>query len=76
MAEKKSAPESVSLATLQESIRRHVRYSLGKEWQQLSGYDLFTAVALAVREILVDRDVRDRSPLSAGECQTIVLSLH
>lgn len=55
MAEKKSAPESVSLATLQDSIRRHVRYSLGKEWQQLSGYDLFTAVALAVREMLVDR---------------------
>ena len=31
-----------------------MRYSLGKEWKQLSGYDLFTAVALAVREILVD----------------------
>ena len=55
MAEKKDAHESLSLATLQDSIRRHVRYSLGKEWKQLSGYDLFTAVALAVREILVDR---------------------
>ena len=44
-----------SIAAFQDSIRRQVRYALGKEWRNLSGYDLFTAVALAVRELLVDR---------------------
>ena len=32
-----------------------MRYSLAKEWQNLSGLDLFKAVALAVRDRLVDR---------------------
>src|SRR5262245_699020 len=50
-----SEPGGMSSAALQDSIRRHVRYSLGKEWRHLSGYDLFTAVALAVRDRLVDR---------------------
>ena len=43
------------LSALQESIRRHVRYSLGKTWQRLSGPDLFMAVALAVRDRLIDQ---------------------
>src|ERR1700746_2559330 len=55
MAAKKRKHEGSSLSALQEAIRRHVRYSLGKEWRQLSGSDLFTAVALAVRDLLVDR---------------------
>ncbi|MFH1279910.1 MAG: glycogen/starch/alpha-glucan phosphorylase [Candidatus Eisenbacteria bacterium] len=38
----------------QEAIRRHVRYSLGREWKNLSGREIFTAVALAVRDHLVD----------------------
>jgi glycogen phosphorylase len=48
-------PQTLSVAAFQDSIRRQVRYALGKEWRNLSGYDLFTAVALAVRELLVDR---------------------
>lgn len=48
-------PQTLSVAAFQDSIRRQVRYSLGKEWRNLSGYDLFMAVALAVRELLVDR---------------------
>ncbi len=55
MAGNKSKPEGSSRSALQESIRHHVRYSLGKEWQHLSGHDLFMAVALAVRDRLVDR---------------------
>src|SRR5262245_41457895 len=50
-----SEPGGMSSAALQDSIRRHVRYSLGKEWQHLSGHDLFRAVALAVRDRLVDQ---------------------
>ena len=47
-----------STAELRESIRRHVRYSLGREWRNLSGREIFSAVALAVRDLLVDRMFR------------------
>ena len=40
---------------IQESIRRHVTYSLGTAWRDLSARDRFTAVALAVRDQLVER---------------------
>jgi len=41
-------------ATLEQSIRRRARYSLGKDWQDLSARDRFAAVALAVRDRMVD----------------------
>ena len=44
-----------SASALQESIQRHARYSLGKNWRDLSARDRFNAVALAVRDQLVDR---------------------
>ncbi|MBI4525408.1 MAG: glycogen/starch/alpha-glucan phosphorylase [Deltaproteobacteria bacterium] len=44
-----------SVSDLQESICRHAKYSLGKAWRDLSQRDLFTAVALAVRDRMVDR---------------------
>jgi len=40
---------------LQESIQRHARYSLGKAWCDLSTPDRFNAVALAVRDQMMDR---------------------
>jgi len=43
------------VSALQESIRRHATYSLGKAWRDLSARDRFTAVALAVRDQLVER---------------------
>jgi starch phosphorylase len=46
---------STTLADLKDSIRRHARYSLGKNWSDLSVRDRFNAVALAVRDQLVDR---------------------
>ena len=39
---------------LSAAIRRHTRYSLGSRLQQLSDNDLLTAVALAVRDQLID----------------------
>src|SRR5215467_4585873 len=55
-------PEHVPSSTLhdtvdalEESICHHVRYSLAKAWQSLSKRDLFVAVALAVRDRMVDR---------------------
>jgi len=44
-----------SAALLQESIERHARYSLGKHWRDLTPRDRFDAVALAVRDQMVDR---------------------
>jgi starch phosphorylase len=43
------------VSSIQESIRRHARYSLGKPWNDLSGRELFNAVALSVRDRLVDQ---------------------
>jgi starch phosphorylase len=44
-----------SVDALEEAICHHVRYSLGKAWQSLSERDLFVAVALAVRDRMVDK---------------------
>src|SRR3954469_18755896 len=44
-----------TVAALEEAICHHVRYSLGKAWQNLSKRDLFVAVALAVRDRMVDK---------------------
>jgi len=41
--------------TLQESINYHIRYSLGKERHNLPPRDMFQAVALAVRDRLMDK---------------------
>jgi glycogen phosphorylase len=55
MAGEQSTHGEVPLSALQAAIRHYVRYALGKEWQHLSGAELFRAVALAVRDRLVDR---------------------
>jgi starch phosphorylase len=44
-----------SVFSLQEAIERHARYSLGKHWRHLNPRDRFNAVALAVRDRMVDR---------------------
>jgi starch phosphorylase len=40
--------------TLRDAIERHARYSLGSNWKDLSDYDMFMAIALAVRDRLID----------------------
>ncbi len=42
------------VASLEEAIQRHARYSLGRNWRDLSPDDQFAAVALAVRDRLID----------------------
>jgi len=39
---------------IEESLRRHAAYSLGRSWADLSPADLFHAVALSVRDRLID----------------------
>jgi starch phosphorylase len=46
---------SNSASSLLEAIERHARYSLGKHWRDLTPRDRFDAVALAVRDQMVDR---------------------
>jgi starch phosphorylase len=45
---------SETSARFEESIKTHIRYSLGRELRGLSGREIFSAVALAVRDRLVD----------------------
>ncbi len=42
------------VSDIQESICRHAKYSLGKEWPDLSRKERFAAVALAVRDRMID----------------------
>jgi starch phosphorylase len=52
-SQKSAATDSVP--AIQEAILRQVKYSLGKAKRDLSTRDMFTAVALAVRDRLVER---------------------
>jgi glycogen phosphorylase len=47
--------ESGPMAAFTASMRQHIRYSLGKKWENLSNRDLFMAIALTVRDWMVDR---------------------
>lgn len=42
------------IAALQDSIRRHVKYILAKQWKYATAHDLLTAVSYAVRERVID----------------------
>ncbi len=48
-------PNADSVSAVEQSIRRHVTYSLAKAWRDLSTNDLLTAVALSIRDLLVER---------------------
>jgi starch phosphorylase len=47
--------ETDAVGAIQAAICRHATYSLAKAWRDLSPGDLFTAVALAVRDQMVER---------------------
>lgn len=47
--------EGLSASSVEDSIRRHVKYSLAKPWRDVSSNDLFMAVALSVRDLLTER---------------------
>ena len=47
--------ETITTSAVEESIRRHVKYSLAKPWNGLSVNDLLAAVELSVRDLLVER---------------------
>ena len=47
--------ETDAVGAIQAAMCRHATYSLAKAWRDLSPGDLFTAVALAVRDQMVER---------------------
>ena len=56
---------------LQELISYHARYSLGQTWENLSPRDLFTAVALAVRDRIVDRMLATEARYQAADAKRL-----
>ena len=59
------------MASLQESIERHARYSLGKHWRNLSPRGQFDAVALAVRDLMVDRMLETEEQYVRGDTKRL-----
>lgn len=53
---------ALTVSAFQDAIRYHARYSLGKRWESCSRRELFTAVALTVRDSIIDKmlDTEDR----------------
>jgi starch phosphorylase len=47
--------EAITASAVEESIRRHVKYTLAKPWDGLSANDLLAAVELSVRDLLIER---------------------
>ncbi len=56
-----------SLTELQNAIQRHVKYSLGKAWRDLSARELFVAVALACRDQMVERMLETEERCRRGD---------
>ncbi len=44
-----------NVSAFQDSIRAHIKYTLGKGWEKLHARDAFLGVALAIRDCLIDR---------------------
>ncbi len=66
----------VDIAALRDSIQRHAMLSLGKRWQDLGARDLFMAVSLAVRDLLVRGMLDTESRVEArGAKRVFYLSL-
>jgi starch phosphorylase len=55
MRSKKNKKLMREISKLQNSIRYHHKYSLGKLWENASQNDLLNAVSLSVRERIIDR---------------------
>jgi glycogen phosphorylase len=60
-------PEAFSISSVEESIRRHVKYSLAKPWRGLSTNDLLAAVELSVRDLLTERMLETEEYYSSGD---------
>jgi starch phosphorylase len=64
-------PEEFSISSIEESIRRHVKYSLAKPWRDLSTNDLLVAVELSVRDLLTERMLESDEYFHAGNFKSL-----
>jgi glycogen phosphorylase len=64
-------PEEISISAVEESIRRHVKYSLAKPWGDLSTNDLLAAVELSVRDLLVDRMLETQQRYRSADLKSL-----
>jgi len=53
------------------SVQRNLRFSLGKRWQDASPRDLFTAVALATRESLIEQMLATEERYRAADAKRL-----
>ena len=63
--------ESLSVSSVEESIRRHVKYSLAKPWRDLSTNDLLFAVELSVRDLLTERMLETEAYYRGGDFKSL-----
>lgn len=56
---------------LQSAICRHAIYSLGRPWRNLSLNDRFTAVALTVRDRMIERYLETEDEYRRNECKRL-----
>jgi len=56
---------------LREAIQRRVLYSLGKRWQDLGSHDLFMAVSLATRDLLIERMIETEARVEAARAKRV-----
>ncbi len=55
------APDLPDVLSIKESIRRHIRYSIGKSERTATALDRYQALALSIRDLMVDRWMRTQS---------------
>ena len=65
------SPQAFSISSIEDSIRRHVKYSLAKAWRDLSTNDLLKAVALSVRDLLTERMLETEECFRAGDFKSL-----
>ncbi|MGA8184481.1 MAG: glycogen/starch/alpha-glucan phosphorylase [Terriglobia bacterium] len=63
--------EALSVPSIEESIRRHVKYSLAKPWRDLSTNDLLFAVELSVRDLLTERMLETEEYYRSGDFKSL-----
>ena len=54
-----------------DMVKRHTRFSLGKEWGPLSAQNLLHAVSLAVRDLMVDRMLETERRYQKGDAKRV-----
>ncbi len=58
-------------SALQQSLARHLRYSLGKDWADRNNRDLFHCLSLVVRDRLVDRLIATEARYQAQDAKRL-----